>query len=156
MRKLSKYFLLIFAIILVDQMTKYQANKKSLQLLQTIEVLPFLNFVFVTNKGISFGLLSDLNISLYLGILSMIISIVLFMWLKKSQDKIESLCISLIIAGAIGNGLNRIIDGYVIDFIDIFYKNLHWPSFNVADTSITCGVIIYFCRTFTSNTKEKK
>ena len=111
-----------------------------------MNIFPFLNFVFVTNTGVSFGLLSGLDITLYLGIISIIISILLFKWLINSKDLVEAFGISLIIAGAIGNGIDRIIDGYVIDFIDIYYKSFHWPSFNIADSSITLGVVAYFYR----------
>lgn len=155
-KKLYKYFFIIIIIIFFDQITKNIAMKKSLELLEVVEILPFLNLVFVTNAGISFGIFSSLNISFYLGILSFVISLLLFKWLKESQNKIECLAISMIISGALGNGYDRIIDGYVIDFIDIHYNNFHWPSFNIADTSISLGVIIYFYQNLFSNKMQKK
>ena len=155
-KKLYKYLFIIIIIIFFDQITKSIALKKSLELLEVIEILPFLNLVFVTNSGISFGIFSSLNISFYLGILSFAISLLLLKWLNESQKNSERLAISMIISGAIGNGYDRIIDGYVIDFIDIHYNNFHWPSFNVADTSITLGVMIYFYQNFFSNKMQKK
>ena len=145
-KKLYKHLILIFTIVLIDQLTKGFVNQNSDLLIQTVNIFPFLNFVFVTNRGVSFGLLSGLDITLYLGIISIIISILLFRWLINSKDLVEAFGISLIIAGAIGNGIDRIIDGYVIDFIDIYYKSFHWPSFNIADSSITLGVVAYFYR----------
>lgn len=147
---------MIIIIIFFDQITKHIALTNNLELLEVVEILPFLNLVFVTNSGISFGIFSSLNISLYLGLLSFAISLLLFKWLKESQNNSESVAISMIISGAIGNGYDRIIDGYVIDFIDIHYNNFHWPSFNIADTSITFGVVIYFYQNFLSNKMEKK
>ena len=57
---------------------------------------------------------------------------------------IEKIALSLILGGAIGNGIDRVIKEYVVDFIDISLNNFHWPAFNVADSSITVGGIVYF------------
>ena len=64
--------------------------------------------------------------------------------LKKSEKLIEKIALSLILGGAIGNGLDRVIREYVIDFIDISLNNYHWPAFNIADSSITVGGVVYF------------
>ena len=130
-------------IIFFDQITKYLAVIFYNELQQGIEVFPFLNLVFVTNRGISFGLLSDLNISFFLGLVSIGISIILTFWLIRSNLNFEKFIISLILGGALGNGIDRIYQSYVIDFIDIHYKNFHWPAFNIADSAITLGVVIY-------------
>jgi len=137
------FFLIVIFIIFFDQITKYFAVIFYNELQNGIEVFPFLNLVFVTNKGISFGLLSDLNISFFLGLVSIGISIILTFWLIRSNLNFEKFIISLILGGALGNGIDRIYQSYVIDFIDIHYKNFHWPAFNIADSAITLGVVIY-------------
>ncbi len=137
------FFLIVIFIIFFDQITKYFAVIFYNELQNGIEVFPFLNLVFVTNKGISFGLLSDLNISFFLGLVSLGISIILTFWLIRSNLNFEKFIISLILGGALGNGIDRIYQSYVIDFIDIHYKNFHWPAFNIADSAITLGVVIY-------------
>ena len=137
------FFLIVIFIIFFDQITKYFAVIFYNELQNGIEVFPFLNLVFVTNKGISFGLLSDLNISFFLGLVSIGISIILTFWLIRSNLNFEKFIISLILGGALGNGIDRIYQSYVIDFIDIHYKNFHWPAFNIADSAITLGVAIY-------------
>ena len=137
------FFLLSVFIIFVDQLTKYIAVVFYTELVHGIEIFSFLNLVFVTNKGISFGLLSNLNISFFLGLISLAISMVLIFWLTKSCKVYEKFTLSLILGGALGNGIDRIYQSYVIDFIDFHYKGYHWPAFNVADTFITIGVIIY-------------
>ena len=137
------FFLIVIFIIFFDQITKYFAVIFYTELQNGIEVFPFLNLVFVTNKGISFGLLSDLNISFFLGLVSIGISIILTFWLIRSNLNFEKFIISLILGGALGNGIDRIYQSYVIDFIDIHYKNFHWPAFNIADSAITLGVVIY-------------
>ena len=140
------FFLIVIFIIFFDQITKYLAVIFYNELQQGIEVFPFLNLVFVTNRGISFGLLSDLNISFFLGLVSIGISIILIFWLIRSHLNFEKFIISLILGGALGNGIDRIYQSYVIDFIDIHYKNFHWPAFNIADSAITLGVVIYIFR----------
>ena len=140
------FFLIVIFIIFFDQITKYLAVIFYNELQQGIEVFPFLNLVFVTNRGISFGLLSDLNISFFLGLVSIGISIILIFWLIRSNLNSEKFIISLILGGALGNGIDRIYQSYVIDFIDIHYKNFHWPAFNIADSAITLGVVIYIFR----------
>lgn len=143
-----KYFLIISLIILADQITKFIAKENLEHLYNVVSVFPFMNLVYVTNRGVSFGLLSNYDITLYLGILSFVISILLFSWIKKSKDEIEKLSLCLILSGALGNGLDRVFRSYVIDFIDIFYKDFHWPAFNIADSSITIGAILFLGNNF--------
>ena len=157
MKKIQfKYFLIVFLIISVDQITKFIAKENIDQLSNAISVFPFLNLVYVTNRGISFGLLSNYDISLYLGILSFLISIFIFLWIVKSKNKIEKLGLCLILSGALGNGLDRVLRSYVIDFIDIFYKNYHWPAFNIADSSITIGALLFIGNNFFVFKNKKK
>ena len=100
--------------------------------------------VYVQNKGVSFGLLSGLNITFILGIISLIVSGYIVFLIFKSQKIIELAGLSMILGGALGNGVDRISNLYVIDFIDIYYNNLHWPAFNFADSFITVGAVIFF------------
>ena len=151
-----KYFLIISLIILADQITKFIAKENLEHLYSVISILPFMNLVYVTNRGVSFGLLSNYDITLYLGILSFVISILLFSWIRKSKDEIEKLSLCLILSGALGNGLDRVFRSYVIDFIDIFYKDFHWPAFNIADSSITIGAILFLGNNFFFSKALKK
>lgn len=73
------------------------------------------------------------------------ISILIFFFLRDKQNK---LVYSLLIAGALGNLLDRILYGYVIDFIDLYYQSFHWPAFNIADSSLTIGIILFIYKTF--------
>lgn len=143
-------------IITLDQYTKHLISLNANELYFGIQILPFLNIVYVINKGISFGLLSELNISFYLGIMSLIVSVFIFFWIWRSSIKIEIISLSLVLGGAIGNGIDRINNSYVIDFIDFHWTNFHWPAFNIADTFITLGAFIYIISSFTKTTKIKK
>ena len=96
------------------------------------------------NKGVSFGLLSELNITFLLGIISLIVSGYIIFLMYKSQRTTELVALSMILGGALGNGVDRINNLYVIDFIDIYYKGFHWPAFNFADSFITVGALIFF------------
>ena len=136
-------FSLAFVIFLLDQISKFYVVKYQLILINNIKVLENLNLVFVLNKGISFGFLSNLNISFYLGIVSIIISIFIIIWIIRSDFKIEKLSLSFILGGALGNGFDRINYEYVADFIDFHAYGFHWPAFNVADSFITLGGIMF-------------
>ena len=130
--------------IITDQITKYLAIVYKSSLYPPFEIFSWLNLVYVENRGISFGILSKFNISFYLGLVSFFISFYIIYLLRKSRETVEKIALSLILAGAIGNGLDRVIREHVVDFIDISLNNFHWPAFNIADSSITVGGIIYF------------
>jgi signal peptidase II len=143
-------------IIIVDQYTKYLISLRINDLYLGVQIFPFLDIVYVINKGISFGIFSELNISFYLGIMSLVISVFIVLWIWKSSMKIEMISLSFVLGGAIGNGIDRIINSFVIDFIDFHWSNFHWPAFNFADTFITTGALIYVLSSFTKKTKIKK
>lgn len=135
--------LLSLTLLYLDQFSKSYVMKNLDFFIEGYRVFPFLNFVFVTNKGISFGLLSEFNISFYLGVLSILISALITAWILKSNKKSEIISLGFILGGALGNGIDRINNNYVIDFIDLHIFGYHWPSFNLADTFITIGAIIF-------------
>ena len=111
-------------------------------------ILDFFNIVYVENRGISFGIFSSLDASFYLGILSFLISGYIIFIIKLTKEFWEIFGLSLILGGAIGNGLDRVINNYVIDFLDFYFNDYHWPAFNFADSFITVGGVIFFWRIF--------
>ncbi len=106
-----------------------------------------LDIVYVRNRGFIFGILSSSNNKMLLLFISFI-SILTIMFLigylliRGRSDIFYSICLSFIIGGAIGNIWDRITKGYVIDFIDVYIKDCHWPAFNIADSFITIGIIL--------------
>ncbi len=108
-----------------------------------IPVLPFFDLVLVFNRGISFGLLSDLGIwgPRILSSATACIIGILFFWLWRARRKNEVVGIILILGGAVGNLIDRIHDDAVTDFISLFVDQYHWPVFNGADVFITVGVL---------------
>lgn len=107
------------------------------------QILPFMEFVMVWNRGISYGLFqqtSDLG-RWALVALSTAASIWLAFWLRRSVRKAEALALGLIIGGALGNVIDRIAYGAVADFVHLHWGNFSWYVFNIADAAIVVGVI---------------
>ena len=142
-----EYLAAFILLIIVDQSTKiYIAKVMFDNMFENIEVFSFLNIVFVRNTGISFGLFSDgglLNRYFFTSF-SIIVGSILLVISFLTKEKLIRLSLLLISSGAIGNAIDRIYFGGVIDFIDIFIYNFHWPAFNLADTFITLGVRLLF------------
>ncbi len=129
---------LIFGALVVDQYTKNLA----LQYLThtDVELSPFLNLILVWNSGIAFGMFASLHYSniFFIVMSSIIVGIIFFLPLKDPENRT---IYALIIAGAIGNIIDRMHYGAVLDFIDLHIGRYHWPAFNVADSLICLGAI---------------
>ena len=141
MKKIS-IFLGLFTLF-ADQMTKFLAVKYLSDSIATVKVFDFFNLVLVYNKGISFGMFNQTDYSNYVfTVLSLIITCFLLKWFKDSVILAEYFSLSLIIGGALGNVIDRIIRPGVVDFIQLHWQEYYWPNFNVADSAICLGVII--------------
>ena len=136
------YFLLIsFSIVVIDQFTKYLIFNNYQTLLKKDFIL--FRLEFVKNYGAAFNLFSGNRV--FLAIISSIISGILFYLIikKSSSNIIEYYSYSFILGGTIGNGVDRIFTGYVIDFINLNFIN--FPVFNIADISINIGFLLLIC-----------
>ena len=118
------------------------------------DLLGFVNIFLVKNYGISFGMFNSMQYSLTQQVILSVIAVGVIFYILKNCP--YTFGISMIVGGAIGNLLNRIYSGYVIDFIDVFYKNFHWPSFNIADSFICIGVFIFALEEHLSKKKKKQ
>ena len=131
-------------VILLDWHTKQLASD-ALELYRPQEVFSWLNITLAHNYGAAFSFLSDAGgwQRWFFIVLASGVSLVLLVWLLRLPRKewLTGLGLALILGGAIGNLVDRIQLGYVVDFIDVYYENWHYPAFNVADSAITCGVI---------------
>ena len=138
----TSLILLFLSLVILDQVTKSLVIN-NFDLYDSIVILPSVNLTFVVNYGFAFGLLNNpsLNQIFVSAVIFFIILYFLYL-LLKTQDRIFRLTIVLILAGAIGNFIDRIIRGFVIDFIDVYVGKFHWPAFNVADSCITLGFVI--------------
>ena len=139
------WLLLSVVIIALDLWTKNLATE-SLTLYRPVEVTSWLNMTLAHNYGAAFSFLSDAGgwQRWLFTILASIVTVVLIVWLLRlPKDDIRTgAALGLIIGGAIGNLVDRITLGYVVDFIDVYYQGWHWPAFNIADSAITCGVTL--------------
>ena len=149
------YFSIILLIFLADRISKLwiisfsnSANNPN------IEILPFINFHLIWNKGIAFGLfsLSEKYNYNFLTLLIFIVIIVVFWMLLKSKG-LEKYGFIFVFGGSLGNVYDRMFYSAVPDFIDIYYKNFHWFIFNVADIFITLGVIVLILNEFVLKNK---
>ncbi len=132
--------LISLVIILCDQFTKALVLKFIAG--NSIAVLPFFNLVLVWNRGVSFGMFSDNGTygALVLIVMSLIIIGFLIAWLTRIEDKFLSTAVFVIIAGALGNVIDRVRFGAVIDFLDFHAFDWHYPAFNIADSAIVLGI----------------
>ena len=141
---MRKWLLLVALIVLCDQVTKYLAQYLLEEALP-LAVLPSFNLTLVYNSGAAFSLLSEAGgwQRWFFIILTSAICVVLIGWLRKehTEDVLSSIGITMILGGAFGNLIDRILFGRVIDFLDFYYEHYHWPVFNVADISITLGAL---------------
>ncbi|MBZ9612526.1 signal peptidase II [Rheinheimera maricola] len=149
---------LMLLVLVADQVTK-QVVIANMQLFDSIDLLPFFNFTYVRNYGAAFSFLSDAGgwQRWFFTIIAVVISCVLAVWLarnSKTQLKLN-LALSLVLAGAIGNLIDRSVYGYVIDFLHLYYQNWHYPAFNIADSAICIGAALLIWDSF-SNDEVKK
>ena len=141
-KNISYLFFLFLLLVSFDQLTKDLVIKK-LELYESTNLLPFLNFTFVVNYGFAFGFLNKPSLNQLVVSLIILSIIIYFLYLLiKTQDHIFRFSLVLILSGALGNFIDRIFRGFVIDFIDIYIAKYHWPAFNFADSWITIGFMV--------------
>jgi len=133
-------------IVLIDQVTKWLVID-SLTLYQRISILPVFDLVRLHNTGAAFSFLADAagwQNTLFTGVAA-IVSLGITGWLltlPSEGRRVLGLGLALVLGGAIGNIIDRVLYGYVIDFLLFFYQDWSYPAFNIADSAITCGVVL--------------
>ena len=138
MKRLAYVFLLVAGLVFLDLATKYLAETY-ISPSHPKEILPFLNLVNVRNEGAAFGLFKSFGNKFFIGASS---AAIIFMVVFLVKGKESTLSLSLILSGAIGNMADRLLFGYVRDFIDVYAGRYHWPAFNVADSCLTVGLLL--------------
>jgi signal peptidase II len=130
--------------LVLDQASKLAIMDFVMAPPRVIEVLPFFNLVLVFNKGVSFGVFGgDGSWQAWgLSIMAVVICIGLLVWQWRHPEGHKAAAVGLIVGGAIGNVIDRLRLGAVIDFLDLHAAGWHWPAFNVADSAITLGVLL--------------
>ena len=132
-------------VLVIDQATKVYVDR-TMQLYQSIPVVDGLfSITYMRNKGAAFSFLSNFDYRLPFFILVSLVAVVaILVAYRKLRDdqRFAALSLSLILSGAVGNLIDRIRLGEVIDFLDVFWRTHHWPAFNVADSAICVGVAL--------------
>lgn len=153
-----KWLWLSLLAVFLDQASKL-AIDSSMQLYQSIPLIPYFNLTYVHNTGAAFSFLSEAGgwQRWFFAALALVISAVLSVWLARlqKQETLLALALSLVLGGAVGNLIDRLAYGYVIDFLDVYYNSWHWPAFNIADSAITLGVALMLAESFGLGSPKK-
>lgn len=132
-------------VLVIDQASKFYLVDLMARHPEGIVLTPFFNLVQVWNRGVSFGVLGSEwlgeNQRWLLAALAVGVAVAMVFWLRKVTNRWETLAIGLVIGGAVGNAIDRVIYGAVADFFDFHVSGWHWPAFNVADMGISCGAV---------------
>ena len=151
--KLVFCFFFTALIVFIDQITKQYAEK-NLVYGEAFELYPGIRMALLHNPGAAFGILSNES-GWQVGFLASIsmlaaVGLVLWIWLQREESLYSLFPLVLVLAGAIGNGIDRVRFGFVVDFISLYYEKWFWPTFNVADSVITLGVFLLILNSFSS------
>jgi signal peptidase II len=141
----AAWLLLSLAIVVADQVTKAFATAE-LVLHHPVPVLSFFNWTLAHNYGVAFSILNDgpgwqrYGLSAF----ALVVSAVFTVWLLRlpRHERWSAAGLALVVGGAIGNVIDRLRLGYVVDFIELYWKSWHWPAFNVADSAICIGAAV--------------
>ena len=138
--------LMVTALVTVlDQLCKWAMLEIVMEPPRIIPVTSFFNLVLVWNRGVSFGFLGGASsqwIPWLLTVLALAIIATLWWWLRRAANRLMVLALGLVMGGALGNVIDRLRFGAVMDFLDFHAAGLHWPAFNVADSAITVGATL--------------
>jgi len=145
-------------VLILDQFTKLLADAL-LVMYEPVSLLPFLDLSKAYNAGAAFSFLSQADgwqRWFFVGI-TLFVAVVIVLWLARlpKSQRCVGLALSLVLGGAIGNLIDRLVYGHVIDFIDLYYGSWHWPTFNVADSAITVGAVLLVLDSLLSGNKHK-
>ena len=146
-----KNYIFVLIYVFLDQITKLLVVK-NIAYNSYIKINEYLNIVNISNTGIAFSLFQGKNIFFIVSTIIIICCLILFIRKNKAAlTKLQTHSLLLVISGGLGNLIDRFIRGYVVDFIDIGYKEVYrWPSFNVADSCVCIGVTLFIISAFFS------
>ena len=146
-------------LFIIDQVTK-QWVAQSFDYRESLAVMPFFNLTYVHNPGAAFSFLADQPgwQRWFFTAIASIASIVFLVWMAKTPkaNKVLGIGFALMLSGALGNLTDRVLFGYVIDFLDFYVGQSHWPAFNVADSAIFIGAALMIIDSFTADKENDK
>lgn len=158
MNRWVQFFLIVAAGLLADQASKLYVDKV-MSLHQSIPVLDGLfNLTYLRNRGAAFSFLSNASWRLpFFIVVTLVATVVIVVALKKMREeqRLAQAALAMIFSGAVGNLIDRIRMGEVIDFLDVYWKSYHWPAFNVADSLICVGVALVALDMLREETRQR-
>ncbi len=153
-----KWLWLSALVIVLDQVSKYMATEM-LEMFQPVAVMPMFNLTLMYNPGAAFSFLSEAGgwQRWFFTIVALVISGVIFTWIRRLDvgQHLQAAALSLVLGGALGNLIDRLLLGHVVDFIQIYYDRWYWPAFNIADSAITLGVVLLVLDTLRNKTASR-
>jgi signal peptidase II len=153
-----RWLWLTVIFLIIDQITK-QWVANTFDYRETLAVLPFFNITYVNNPGAAFSLLADQGgwQRWFFTAIAAIASIVFVIWMAKTpkQQALLSIALAFILSGAMGNLIDRVLFGYVIDFLDFHWQGSHFAAFNIADSAIFIGAALMIIESFTQQNNQQ-
>ncbi|EKF74486.1 signal peptidase II [Alcanivorax hongdengensis A-11-3] len=152
-----RWLWLTVVVIVIDQLTK-AAIVERFALYERLEVLPFFNLTLAYNSGAAFSFLADAGgwQRWFFTAIAVLASLMILVWLSRLErrDRMQGAALALILGGALGNFYDRLVLGHVVDFLDFYWGNSHFPAFNVADSAITVGAALILLDMLLGGRKE--
>ncbi|NIB40256.1 lipoprotein signal peptidase [Pseudomaricurvus alkylphenolicus] len=147
----GKWYLLALLVVVLDQISKHWISA-NFNYGEPWVITGFFNFTLLHNTGAAFSFLSEAGgwQRWFFGIVALVVSMVLVVWLARlpAHKRWEACALALVLGGAIGNLYDRVVLGYVVDFIVVHYQQYYWPAFNIADSAICVGAAMLIIDTF--------
>ncbi len=154
-----KWLWLTLLFLVVDQVTKHWVAG-TFDLYESVAVMPYFNLTYVHNEGAAFSFLADQSgwQRWFFAAIATAACVLFSYWMAKTpaSNKVLGVGFALMLSGAMGNLIDRVLLGYVIDFLDFYIGNAHWPAFNIADSAIFVGAALMIYDSFTSDSEDSK
>lgn len=155
-----RWLWLVLVVFGLDVITKqWVINSMQYGWENRIEVLPFFNLLYVHNHGAAFSFLSDAGgwQRWFFTVIALGVSLLLAYWMSQTsvKQRLLNIAYALVMGGALGNLLDRVMHGYVVDFLDFYLGDHHWPAFNVADIAICVGAGLIVLESFMGKSEPK-
>ena len=155
---MARWLSLSLLVVVLDQATKWLAEAL-LEPFRPVALMPLLNLTLMYNEGAAFSFLSNAGgwQRWFFATFALVMTIALVIWLVRlaKHEGVTAAALALVIGGAIGNLIDRVLTGRVVDFIDFYVNNWHWPAFNVADSAITLGIVLLLATGFREELRKK-
>jgi signal peptidase II len=147
-----RYLFVSLAVIVLDQWTKWMVEVHLPHHAAQPLIPGFLNLTHVRNTGVAFGLFASQGMAGVLTLLGLaaLTAVSVYFWFAPVRDRLLLIALALVVGGAIGNLIDRVSSGAVTDFVDVYIGLHHWPSFNVADSAISIGIVLMALDSFRS------